>query len=236
MAHPSHSRSRVNKAGKAICAYLGDPDSVDESALVEHFEVADLWRLSHSQPLNSIAMGLRSFTATVGVEAAVTQRHKRLARIIGKLGRSGGSSMLARMQDIGGARVVFDTLDDLRAYEAHLDSYWEKTRTLKRSYDYIASPRDTGYRAVHKVVTRHNRDIEVQLRTRSMHDWANTVERLGRQVGVEFKTGAGDSSVLEYFAVIADINWTYELGEEPDAALHLRRDEALKLLRGDHDE
>jgi len=44
--------------------------------------------------------------------------------------------------------------------------------------DYISDPRRSGYRGVHVIVGYDGRQIEVQLRTRVMHDWAIAVERL----------------------------------------------------------
>ncbi len=44
--------------------------------------------------------------------------------------------------------------------------------------DYVASPRESGYRAVHIHTTYQGRQTEVQLRTRWQHLWAKYVEDL----------------------------------------------------------
>ena len=140
--------------------------------------------------------------------------------------------MLARMEDIGGARVVFNNIEDLRRYEAHLDNAWRGDKHKLKSRDYISEPKESGYRAVHKIVTRSERRIEVQLRTRSMHDWANSVERLGRDMGVELKVGQGSDAILNYLRLVADVNWQYELGNSPSAELKSQLDDALERVRG----
>jgi ppGpp synthetase/RelA/SpoT-type nucleotidyltranferase len=59
-----------------------------------------------------------------------------------------------------------------------------RNRPPLRASDYIAVPRASGYRAVHVVVSYPDEDgvaraIEGPLRTRIMHEWAVSVERLG---------------------------------------------------------
>ena len=214
---PSLSKSRVDKAGRNICKWLSDVErdsditipatdvqiDVPES-IVEDFAVANAWRMSHAAPLSGVSGSLRSFSATTGVDVQIAQRHKRLRRILFKLARPGSTMRLSAMQDIGGCRVIFRSQDDLAKYRRHLESRWREK--IVRVDDYIERPKDTGYRAVHVVTRRQGRAIEVQLRVDWMHDWADSVERFGRQHGVELKAGFGDDTILQYLRVVADIN------------------------------
>lgn len=75
----------------------------------------------------------------------------------------------------------------VRRIRARPDTHW----LVVREYDYIAQPKDTGYRGIHLVVKRDGRLIEIQLRTPSQHRWALNVEGidLARRFGV--KDGRG---------------------------------------------
>ncbi len=64
--------------------------------------------------------------------------------------------------------------------------------------DYIARPKDTGYRAHHVVVLRDDRLIEIQLRTSGQHRWAEEVEALGSRTGFNLKDGQGPKDLLDY--------------------------------------
>lgn len=83
--------------------------------------------------------------------------------------------------------------------------------------DYIAHPRASGYRGLHLIVAypdaaRTNRRIEVQLRTRVMHDWAITVERLSGQLGRNLK-GDGEHAVQQLMEVISRAMALEEAGQ-----------------------
>lgn len=117
-------------------------------------------------------------------DVEVTQRLKRIWTIIDKLVRE-PKMQLATMQDIGGCRAVLASIDDVRRVQRRL----MRNRPPLRVSDYIAEPRASGYRALHAVVEYDNRKIEVQLRTRVMHEWAITVERLGGRLRADLKRG-----------------------------------------------
>jgi ppGpp synthetase/RelA/SpoT-type nucleotidyltranferase len=108
------------------------------------------------------------------------------------------------MQDIGGCRSVLASIAEVRAVEQRL----RRNREPRKVYDYIAAPRPSGYRAVHVVVTYEDgnhvsRPIEVQLRTKTMHEWAIAVERLSGRLGQEFKSDRGPREVLDLLAAIS---------------------------------
>ena len=79
--------------------------------------------------------------------------------------------------------------------------------------DYIAEPRDSGYRGVHVIVEYDNRMIEVQLRTQVMHEWAITVERLSGRLGEDLKGGRGPQPVLDLLEAISEAMAIEEAGE-----------------------
>ena len=90
------------------------------------------------------------------------------------------------MQDVGGARAVLPTIDEVD----ELRALYRRSRarhTLANEKDYIRNPKPSGYRGIH-LVYRYQSDrskvynglqIELQLRTRTQHAWATAVETVG---------------------------------------------------------
>ena len=91
-----------------------------------------------------------------------------------------------------------------------------------RVADYIVSPRSSGYRAVHVVVTYDGRCIEVQLRTQLMHEWAVAVERLGGQMDEDLKSGRGPREVLEWLETVSQAMEMEDAGKTVDTELMQR--------------
>ena len=152
-------------------------------------------------------MGLRSMVDTEGCRVEVTQRLKRIPTIVDKLQRE-PTIRLSTMQDIGGCRAVLDSIDEIRRVERRL----VRNRPPVRVSDYISSPRDSGYRGVHVIVTYDDRMIEIQLRTQAMHEWAITVERLSGRLGEDLKGGRGPQQVRDLLEVISEAMAIEEAG------------------------
>jgi|SRR5438034_967309 len=103
-ATPHHSRTQVDAAGKDLVR-LGTPatnsDFEETSAHFEHaLAVINNWRASHSFPLNTFQVGLRSHAEQINPDALVAQRIKRLSSIELKLRRF-PTMKLSQMQDLG---------------------------------------------------------------------------------------------------------------------------------------
>jgi ppGpp synthetase/RelA/SpoT-type nucleotidyltranferase len=69
---------------------------------------------------------------------------------------------LSRMQDIGGCRAIVPARAQV---EGIVDRIEQQQWPVLRADEYTVTPNETGYRAVHVVVSRWGRSIEVQLRT-----------------------------------------------------------------------
>lgn len=208
------SPSRVNKAGKRVRHWLEGRD-VDDQTLDADLLVIDAFRASHQRPMNAASMGLRSIVRTVGcVAPEVSQRLKRWDSLTSKL-MSQRTLALSRMQDIAGCRAVLNDMDEVRRVWERL----EKNRPVLAVSDYITSPKASGYRGVHVVVSygsEHGkyppRPVEIQLRTKVMHQWAISIEQMNALLakahpGVRFdlKRGVGPSEVLDVFSVTSEI-------------------------------
>lgn len=177
-------------------------------------------------------MGLRSMVSRESDRGLVSQRLKRLPMIVNKLSRFPDMS-LARMQDIGGCRAILRDRDEVLAVWFRLRSRWD----VVHQRDYAAHPAATGYRAVHAVVRRMDRLIEIQLRTPAQHEWAVTMERLASRLPVLhwLKDGVAPAEVLEYLSLIAEAMARDEEGVVPTlqqlAELERARNRAAPFMR-----
>ena len=144
----------------------------------------------------------------------VTQRLKRRGTMINKLGRE-PMMHLTQMGDIGGVRVRLPSIHHVYSASRRLRKTWTIVRTL----DYIAEPKASGCRAIHHVVRRDGRLIEVQLRTERQDTWANQVEEDGRFRRTEFKFGFGPAEVHAYYVVVAEAFAVMDRGGILDQAL-----------------
>jgi hypothetical protein len=189
------------------------------------------FRALHALPLIKANNGLRSMLRTEACPVEVSQRLKRLSTIVDKLIRQ-PTMALSRMQDIGGCRAIVENVDQLRRVEKRLT----RNRAPERVDDYVFRPRSSGYRAVHVVVRYDERCVEIQLRTRTMHEWAVAVERWGGRLGEDLKSGRGPQPVLDWLEAISEALAIEESGGIVDSSLAARiarlRQAALPLLAG----
>lgn len=116
------------------------------------------------------------------VPIEVSRRLKRIVTMINKLDRF-PSGDVTGLHDIAGVRAVLPTIADVR----EVASILEDRLILIRPRDYIAEPRDSGYRALHLVAREADLRVEIQLRTALQDTWANLVEQLGASEGVELE-------------------------------------------------
>jgi putative GTP pyrophosphokinase len=106
------------------------------------------------------------------------------------------------------------SLEQVHAVSRRLQKSW----TIVRTRDYIADPKPSGYRALHHIVRRDGRLIEVQLRTTLQDAWANQVEDDGHATGVGLKFGRGSDAANAYYALVSRTFASVEHHREiPDA-------------------
>ncbi len=177
--------SQVKKAGKLLRQARRAHEIDDINKVIAAIDIIEAHRATFKTPLVTANNGLRSMVRTLGLDGQVSQRLKRMSTILDKLVRE-PTLALDRMQDIGGCRVVLPTRDAVYRLRDRLVG----RRPPLRESDYIAEPRMSGYRGVHVVVeygTTCPRPIEVQLRTRAMHQWATAVEEISGNSQVNYK-------------------------------------------------
>lgn len=210
-----HTASQVNRAGKTLRQWLQARSlTLADQEVQDALKILTDYRAAHARPLLKANSALRSVVRSEGCEVEVSQRLKRMSTILDKLVRQPNMS-LSRMQDIGGCRAILGNLDELRRVEARL----KRRRAPVRVDDYVASPRSSGYRSIYLVVQYDGRNIEVQLRTRLMHEWAVAVERLGGNIDADLKSGKGPPQILQWLEAIAEALAIEDAGETVDSAL-----------------
>lgn len=200
-----YNKREIERAGQIIATSRSSPDEI-KNALI----IIDNWRAAHAFPLNTFAIRLRHFTEK-DENAIVVQRLKRLDSITEKLKRYPKMS-LYRMQDLGGCRAI---VGDIHEVYSLVDKFRNSRirHILKREYDYIANPKQSGYRGVHLVYEYHSERnssynkmlIEVQLRTRLQHLWATAVETMGIFTNNALKASQGDRDLLRFFVLISSL-------------------------------
>jgi len=216
------TKAQVNKAGRVVRKWLeAQPRPLDQEVAAA-LDVMYQYRAVHQYPLIKANMGLRSVVRTEGCQVEVSQRLKRFPTILDKLRRE-PTMQLSTMQDIGGCRAVLASITEVRRVERRL----KRNRPPLRYSDYIEQPRASGYRAVHVVVGYSDvagveRAIEVQLRTRTMHEWAIAVDRLSGRLDVDLKSDRGPREVLALLGVISEAMAMEEAGQVVPAALLMK--------------
>jgi ppGpp synthetase/RelA/SpoT-type nucleotidyltranferase len=199
------SKSQVNRAGQALARARSGIIELSPAERLSATEVVDAWRQQHAAPLAWVTDRVAARVGPISTQVVVAQRLKRMPQIIKKLARYQNMN-LARMQDLGGCRVVLAGLDELTDAMRLIDVYQASNRwVVKHVADYRERGReDTGYRAVHMIVERDHRLIEIQLRTLRQHSWAEAVERVTARSDHDVKEGRGPEDYLEYFRLSSD--------------------------------
>lgn len=190
------SKNAVRKAGSVIRSFMRGECSTEDVEAAAKVLVA--YRAQFSDPMVIVHERLRAIHEALNMQGEVsqkvTQRLKKAPTIFSKLVREDGLN-LSRMQDIGGCRMVVESKEHVRLVEqAVMDAWGDAVDHVK---DYVTTPRESGYRGVHIVVVESGFQIEIQLRTESMHKWAQLVEAFSAQDGLNFKQD-GDHLVQDF--------------------------------------
>lgn len=230
------SKSAINRCGELLRGATFDGVSVDFDTLDHAIAVISAFRAAHAYPMSKTRYGLASMVRTEQAkEVVVGQRLKRVPRIIRKLhrtvGSEGGRTSLARLEDIGGVRAILADGPELDRVRQRIERNWGSN--IRRQRDYILEPKKIGYRAVHLVVVRDGRAIEIQLRTRGQQQWADAAEAADARHGlrgVNLKDNDGPEEMLEYFGAAGEVIYRREYGIPISFELTRRFNEARRAV------
>lgn len=197
------SRHSLDKVGKDL---IGDDPFKRKDALAK----IQKWRDTHLYVLRKLNDQLvELFSERNVVYAFSSMRLKRMTSIESKL-KNNASAGLGGLQDIGGVRYVFTSIEELDEVKGILDDFIPVSFERKRIYDYVASPKESGYRSIHYVYKYHCDDstyddisIELQIRTRLQHAWAMAVETASLIANTTLKADINDGKEWRSFFKLA---------------------------------
>lgn len=208
---------------------MAAPTGIDEMELLELEIEFDEFRAQHLKPLSETTLDLQNWMEEFG-DYYIAQRLKRKPQIIRKLQRL--NSRLTQLQDIGGCRIIVESNDDVERLVEFIKSRSDREGLfrVRRVTDYRPFGRDdSGYRAVHFIMERDDCMLELQLRSKIQHYWAESIERTSVIYGYHLKEGEGSPVVRRYFKYLSDIFFEMEAGRQPAG----RQTNDLDVLRAE---
>ncbi|MFU8788899.1 MAG: RelA/SpoT family protein [Methylobacter sp.] len=147
-------------------------------------------RLQRENCINDFIALLQGKLAEEAIAADIYGRPKHIYSIWKKMRRK--QLDIDELYDLLAVRVIVDNLTACYATLGIVHSLWQ---TVPKEFDdYIANPKENGYQSLHTVIidATGNR-IEVQIRTRQMHDFAE----LGVAAHWSYKEGGKHDAAIE---------------------------------------
>lgn len=124
---------------------------------------------TRQQYVERVIRSLRTALSEAGVNAEISWRRKHLYSIYKKMEQK--KRPFDQIFDVVGVRVITDEVMDCYAALGVIHSLW---KPIPGEFDdYIAMPKESMYQSLHTAVLAHQgRPLEIQIRTREMHDIA----------------------------------------------------------------
>src|SRR5690554_7380782 len=182
---------------------------------VEYKRIAHLLderRLARQEYIDNMLALLRSELVVAEIDAEVTGRAKHIYSIWRKMRRK--QLDFSEIYDIRAVRVLVPSVRDCYTVLGIVHSLW---RNIPHEFDdYIASPKENGYRSLHTAVMGpENKVLEIQIRTHAMHEESEYgVCAHWRYKGTDKET-AQDSYEQKIAWLRQVLEWHDELGGEP---------------------
>jgi putative GTP pyrophosphokinase len=187
----------------------GEIDRLGDRIRTSNKEIDDLtlenlqeYRVSHKETLSQIFNSLCSLAHRVNKVSIITYRLKRFESIISKLNRY-PDMKFSRMWDVAGCRCIFSNNDHVYRFKKLIEEH--STLIIKKEYDYINDPQETGYKSLHLFLTIPNSPvtIEVQIRNQIDHNWATLVEITDLLFDAQLKEYSKDKKLLEFHFLLS---------------------------------
>ncbi|PTU74781.1 GTP diphosphokinase [Pseudomonas mangrovi] len=178
-------------------------------------------RLDRERYINEVMDQLRSELGDAGIEADISGRAKHIYSIWRKMQKKG--LQFSQIYDVRAVRVLVPEVRDCYTALGIVHTLW---RHIPKEFDdYIANPKENGYRSLHTAVLGpEGKVLEVQIRTHAMHEEAELgVCAHWRYKGTDVNSGSNHYE--EKIAWLRQvIEWHEELGDIGGLAEQLRVD------------
>lgn len=172
-------------------------------------------RLDRQRYIDSVITSLRQSLSAAGIEAELSGRAKHIFSIWRKMQRKGIG--FSQVYDIRAVRVLVPDMRDCYAALGIVHGLW---RNVPNEFDdYIANPKDNGYRSLHTaVIGPEGKVLEVQIRSFSMHEEAEFgVCAHWRYKGSDNQGGTSYEEKIAWLRQVLD--WADETGSAPNDVL-----------------
>ena len=155
--------------------------------------------------IQKITTDIRSELEKTGIEGEVTGRAKKPYSIWRKMQEKDQS--FSRLSDIYGFRIITGSAGDCYRILGVIHQRWRAVPG--RFKDYISQPKSNGYRSIHTTVSgRDGKRVEVQVRTREMHEVA--------EAGVAAHWAYKDGERTANRFAVDPVRWVAQLTERLD--------------------
>jgi GTP pyrophosphokinase len=126
-------------------------------------------RTDRENRINAMVLRIKDKLNKANITANITGRAKHIYSIYLKMQKK--HLDLKDVYDVSAVRVLVDNLENCYTVLSIVHSLYD--HIPQEFDDYIANPKPNGYRSIHTAVIDHdNKHLEVQIRTRAMHDEA----------------------------------------------------------------
>lgn len=178
-------------------------------------------RLDREQYIADVMQQLKDKLNVAGIEADISGRAKHIYSIWRKMKRK--ELKFSQIYDVRAVRVLVPELADCYTTLGIVHTLW---RHIPKEFDdYIANPKENGYRSLHTaVIGPEGKVLEVQIRTTGMHEEAELgVCAHWRYKGTDVKSNSDHYE--EKIAWLRQVlEWQEELGDVTGIAEQLRVD------------
>ncbi|MHC8365825.1 GTP diphosphokinase [Pseudomonas sp. ZT5P21] len=193
-----------------------EPDQYKQIAKLLHER-----RLDRERFISDVMSQLKNELQATGVEADISGRAKHIYSIWRKMQRKGLE--FSQIYDVRAVRVLVPEMRDCYTALGIVHTLW---RHIPKEFDdYIANPKENGYRSLHTaVIGPEGKVLEVQIRTHAMHEEAELgVCAHWRYKGTDVKSGSNHyEEKISWLRQV--LEWHEELGDIGGLAEQLRVD------------
>ncbi|HLC80066.1 MAG TPA: HD domain-containing protein [archaeon] len=165
-----------------------------------------------SESINNAHIMLDSSLKKAGIEATIAGRVKTVFSTYSKMKRK--QAGIEQIYDLLALRVITDSIKECYEALGIIHSIW---KPIPGEFDdYIAKPKENGYRSLHtSVYTDEGTPLEIQLRTKEMHDFAELgIASHWRYKGE--KKQSGYDRKIEWIKQVLDWERSYGKGTDAD--------------------